>query len=92
VPARVEPQPYTSTPNSSTSFLLLLGQATDRQVVVALPQGVVLEVKQSEARIQLFGDSEGSAIVPCCDAVHRQARLERTDTDEFIHVNNPSKT
>lgn len=67
----------------------LLGQPADREVVnhlldllhvvleavVALPQGVVLQVEQAEARVQLVdevGDSERAGVVSCRHAVHRQ--------------------
>lgn len=66
----------------------LLGQAADWEVVnhlldllhvvleavVALPQGVVLQVQEAEARVQLVdevGDSQRASVVPRCDAVHR---------------------
>lgn len=66
----------------------LLGQPADREVVnhlldlldvvleavVALPQGVVLQVEQAEARVQLVdevGDSQGPGVVSRRDAVHR---------------------
>lgn len=69
--------------------LRLLGQAADGQVVhhlldllhvvleavVAFPQRVVLQVEQSETRVQLVdevGDAERPGVVSRCHAVYRQ--------------------
>lgn len=82
-----------------TAGLGLLGQPADRQVVnylldllhvvleavVALPQRVVLQVEQAEARVQLVdevGDADWPAVIPGCDAVHRQPCLERNHSME----------
>lgn len=87
------PPPAPELPLLVAGSLGLLGQAADRQVVhhlfdllhvvleavVALPQRVVLQVEQAEARVQLVdevGDAERSGVVSCCDAVHRQSGLE----------------
>lgn len=80
----------------------LLGQAADGQVVnhlldflhvvleavVALPQGVVLQVEQAEAGVQLVdevGDAQRSGVVSCCDAVYRQPWLEEDTTATIKH-------
>lgn len=73
--------------------LRLLGQPADGQVVdhlldllhvvleavVALAQGVVLQVEQAESRVQLVDevrDADGTVVISRRHAVYRQPRLE----------------
>lgn len=78
----------------------LLGQAADRQVVdhlldllhvvfktvVPLSKGVVLQVEQTEAGVQLVdevGDAKRSVVVSSCDAVYCQPGLEERTTQNI---------